>query len=120
MDAMGRMTPLVEALLDASTLRHRVIAENLANAETPGFRARQVRFDAALERAVAGGDVDAARGARPEVTERGGKIKSDGNDVNVEQEVGEMNRNALAYQTLLAVALARKKQMISAIGGRGV
>ena len=120
MDALGRMTPLIETMLDASTLRHKILAENLANSETPGFRARTVRFDAALERAVANGDVDSARGAEPEVVARGNKAKSDGNDVNVEQELGEMNRNALAYQTLLAVALARKKQMLSAVAGRGV
>lgn len=120
MEAMGRMTPLIESMLDASTLRHKVLAENLANAETPGFRARAVKFDDALERAVADGDVEAARGAKPQVVARGGKIKSDGNDVNIELEMGEMNRNALAYQTLLAVAMSRKKQMLSAVAGRGV
>jgi flagellar basal-body rod protein FlgB len=119
MEALGRMAPLVGALLDAATLRHRVVAENLANSETPGYRARGVRFDQALERAVAGGDVDAAEGAHAELFDRGGRVKSDGNDVDLEVEVGEMNRNALAYQTLLQVASGKQRLMRAAVAGRG-
>jgi flagellar basal-body rod protein FlgB len=118
MDALGSLSPLIETLLDASTVRQRVVAENLANAETPGYRAKTVRFDAALERAVAAGDYEAARDARPAIVEREGRLNANGNDVNVDTEIGEMNRNALAYQTLLSVALMKKSQMRSAVTGR--
>lgn len=120
MDALGPLAPLVGALMDASTLRQRVVAENLANADTPGYRARAVRFDASVERAVRGGDLEAARGARPEVVDREGRLNANGNDVNVDQEIGELNRNALAYQTLIAVTLMKRAQMRSAVGGRSV
>jgi len=48
--------------LDYLGTRHRVIAENVANADTPGFRARDLKpfdFQAAMDRA--GGQVVAAR-----------------------------------------------------------
>jgi flagellar basal-body rod protein FlgB len=118
MDAMGKLSPLLGAMLDASTLRQRIVAANLANAETPGYRAKTVRFDAALEGAVRDGDDGALRAAKPEVVEREGRVNANGNDVDVDQEIGEMNRNALAYQTLLAVALMKKGQLRAAIGGR--
>ena len=119
MEAMGRIGPLMEAMLDAATLRQRVVAENIANVETPGFRARKVSFDAALEKAVADGDLDRMRGAKADVDFRNGRVKSDGNDVNPDQEIGEMNRNALAYRTLLTVVAAKNRMMISAVSGRG-
>ncbi len=42
---------LLKRSLDAYTLRQRVIAENIANAETPGFRAKQVEFESLLREA---------------------------------------------------------------------
>ena len=118
MDALGKLGPMMGALLDTAALRQRVIAENLANAETPGYHAREVGFDDAVAKAVQSGDLHAAEGAKPHVTERAGHPKSDGNTVNVELELGEMNRNALAYQSLLAVTLLKKRQLQAAIGGR--
>jgi flagellar basal-body rod protein FlgB len=42
---------LLKRSLDAYSLRQRVIAENIANAETPGFKARQVEFETLLREA---------------------------------------------------------------------
>jgi flagellar basal-body rod protein FlgB len=119
MDAMGRIGPLMHAMLDAATLRQRVVAENIANVETPGYRARKVTFDSALEQAVSEGRLESMDGAKAEIDYRDGRVKSDGNDVNPDQEIGEMNRNALAYRTLLTVVAAKNRMMQAAVSGRG-
>ncbi|HYC78704.1 MAG TPA: flagellar basal body rod protein FlgB [Planctomycetota bacterium] len=118
MDALGKLSPLVEALMNAATDRHRAVAANLANVETPGYRAVGVKFDAALEDAVREGDLEALRGARAGTFRRDGKVKSNGNDVDLDVELGEMNRNSLAYQTLMTAVMMRQQQMRSAVAGR--
>ncbi len=118
MDALGNDGPLIIALLDAAALRHRTIARNLANAETPGYRAEGVRFSKELEEALKSGDPDRLRGAKPETFERDTRVKLDGSSVDMEVEQGEMSRNALAYQTLLAVATMKQSEMRLAIAGR--
>ena len=53
-------TPLMrglERVLDLSAFRHQVIAANLANIDTPGYRTRDLRpFAGEIEQAMAGGE----------------------------------------------------------------
>jgi len=61
---MQIFTPFVRALGSALSLhhqRHQVLTENVANAETPGYRARDLEFGHVLESAFAPG-----RQPRPE------------------------------------------------------
>lgn len=47
---------LMRAALDASALRQKVIADNVANAETPGFRPHEVAFEELLNQARGGAE----------------------------------------------------------------
>ncbi len=61
--------PVIQGLgqaLDLYQARHRVLAENVANAETPGYRARDLDFGSALARAF---EANAERGAADGATE---------------------------------------------------
>jgi flagellar basal-body rod protein FlgB len=109
-DPLGTDAKLLSRLLDAASLRHRVISSNIANASTPGFRRRDVAFDEQFARALrSGGDPDSIR---PEVVETG-------EPVDVETELGRLTMNTLLYATYAEV-LGRKVNMIrSAIAGRG-
>lgn len=79
------------ALARHAASRHRLIAENIANADTPQFRARDLpRFDETAARAAARG----AEGAttlqggvmRPEIL-RGVEGSPNGNTVNLEEQL---------------------------------
>ncbi|MES9851139.1 MAG: flagellar basal body rod protein FlgB [Candidatus Thiodiazotropha sp. L084R] len=48
-DIGGVTSQLVRLALDVSSLRQQVYANNIANAETPGFAPQQVRFEQLLE-----------------------------------------------------------------------
>jgi flagellar basal-body rod protein FlgB len=89
--------PLIQGLgqaLDLYQTRHRVLTENVANAETPGYRARDLDFGSALTRAFeSSGDGRDAAEAEPAV-DAGASIKIDGNSVDVDTEMARMSQNA--------------------------
>jgi flagellar basal-body rod protein FlgB len=86
-------TPMTEALsrfLDVNVARHKLIASNLANIDTPGYRTRDLDFRAELARARfeddEGGILTYASNA-PVVQQVHGLIeRPDGNNVSVERE----------------------------------
>ena len=88
-------------LLDATALRQRVVAANLANVNTPGYRSRDVRFEEMLQELLRDGRPLRAASdlPAPEIFERKDvRPRENGNTVDLEREMGEMTRNALLYQ----------------------
>ena len=107
---------LLEAGLRASALRSRVIANNIANLQTPGYRRQAVRFETFLaEQLSSGGRIDLSELA-PEVFEpRTGRPDPTGNDVNFDAEFGEMIKNGAMYKTYLRLMARTYRQMELAI-----
>ena len=72
----------MSSALDALSLRQRVIADNIANVQTPGYHAKRVQFEAALSTAVrhGSGQVSARTQTSLEPT------REDGNNVNLDEE----------------------------------
>lgn len=105
MQFMGAEGGLIERALDLTALNQRVIATNIANINTPGFKARRLNFDEQLRQA--------------EVVEREDVVvRQDGNSVVLERERAEMMANALAHRTFLRAMAQRAGLMRSAISGR--
>lgn len=104
MDWLGEALARVEDAMRFRVARQGVLAANVANADTPGFRGADLAFDAALVRAAAPSapahprhlPVDAAA---PDwrVVARDGAPRPDGNDVNLDRELIELTRNAGAF-----------------------
>jgi flagellar basal-body rod protein FlgB len=118
-------TPLMrglERVLDESAFRHQVIATNLANVDTPGFRTRDVRpFAGAVEQAMAGDDSPfAGPSFTPVVHEiRGLLERPDGNNVSVERESLLLAQNQLRFTVAVAFLKSEFHTMSSAINGGG-
>ena len=97
-------------LLDFNTLRARVIAHNVANLSTPGYRRREVPFDETLRQAVATGDSRVVRAHEPEIAETaGGTVKPDGNNVSFQEEYAEMVKNRVLFEMVNEVVKWRYK-----------
>lgn len=97
-------------LLDVSALRHRVIAQNVANVDTPGYQRLEVVFEDELA---------AGSGGRPQVVAATGTpMRPDGNTVTIEQEMGDLNKNTLLYQTAAQLLASRIATQRAAIAGR--
>jgi flagellar basal-body rod protein FlgB len=107
---MSRMEELCE-YLDLAAFRQRLIASNLANVDTPGYRTRDIDFEAEMRRAE---DRLGLEGLRPRVLEVQGLIeRPDGNNVNLERESLLLARTQLQFR--LGVELLRQEfQRISA------
>lgn len=99
---------LLESGIKAEELRQRTIASNIANAETPGYRRQDVRFEELLAKAVKSREATDLQEVEPEVFHPDSTfVKPNGNNVNIEMEIGEMLKNS-SRQTAF-VRLLRKK-----------
>jgi len=118
-------TPLMrglERVLDQSAFRHQVIAENLANVDTPGYRTRDVRsFAGEIEQAMAGDETPFAQPAfAPVAHEIHGLLeRPDGNNVSVERESLLLAQNQLRFTVAVAFMKAEFHRLSSAISGGG-
>lgn len=72
----------LSSALDGLALRQRVIADNVANLQTPGYQARRVSFEDALAQAVRRG----TGAATPTVQRSLEPTREDGNNVNLDTE----------------------------------
>jgi flagellar basal-body rod protein FlgB len=108
------------------SMRHELLAGNIANADTPGYRAKDIDFAAALRALVAPENAPAKFpkggihliGARPLDFPQGGALdpalvvqeaeaKLDGNSVDLDRQIANLVENSLSYETSLAL-LGRK------------
>ncbi len=108
-------TDLLAKLADVSALRAKVHAANLANQNTPGYKAQRVAFDEAFHDALDGGPA-AANAVAPEVfTSDETATQPDGNNVAVDREVLEQAQNGTLYNAYLGMLQGRKKLLTIAI-----
>jgi flagellar basal-body rod protein FlgB len=109
----------LERALQGSSLRQRVLSNNLANANTPGFKRSDVDFHESLARELqSGGSARDAleRVSFAPVTDSSSSMRADGNNVDVDEEMAMLQENSLDYQSLVTIARARLMMIKTAIG----
>jgi len=80
--------------------RQKLVASNIANADTPGYRTKDIDFHSEFENAV--------EGQTPTTMEpQGLVVKSDGNNVNLDREARLLAENAMRFS--VATNLARSE-----------
>jgi len=110
---------LLEAGLRAENLRQRAIASNIANLQTPGYRRVDVRFREMLAKAIeSNGTVDLRKIKMETYEPRTTAVKSNGNDVTLENEIGEMVKNTLRHKTYIRLLNKKYTQIERAISTR--
>lgn len=117
--------------LQVQSKRMEVLANNLANVDTPNFKARDLDFRAALANA-SGADAalkltttDATHLGSDPTTQASANLKYrvplapslDGNTVDAQQEQAAFADNTVRYQATLAFLSARFKSLMTAITG---
>lgn len=106
--------------LDVASLRHRVIAHNVANVNTPNYHEMEVSFEGAFQRAVRSGGLPAGLTVEPRVIESpdGGPERADGNNVDIDFEMSRLSKNTLLYRTFTQVLASYLATARSAVAGR--
>ncbi|MDA8168166.1 MAG: flagellar basal body rod protein FlgB [Nitrospiraceae bacterium] len=114
---------LLEKLIDYTVRRHAVLASNIANAETPSYKARDVKFEDFMEgrsvkllttdsKHMTGTGVDGAGGIEETETT---SPWLDRNNVEVDVEVAKMTENALVFQTAIKMLSTRISMIKNAL-----
>jgi flagellar basal-body rod protein FlgB len=103
-------------LMDAAELRQRVISHNLANVNTPGYRRLDVDFEEALAKQVKAGQSELSSVPEPQIHEEQGlPSRADGNNVDVDREISQLNRNSMMFQTYSQLVASQLELMRRAI-----
>jgi flagellar basal-body rod protein FlgB len=105
------------AALQVRSQRMGVLASNIANASTPGYKARDIDFREALsaiesQDGIGGGSIDGAMKYRVPL-----QPSLDGNTVELATEQTAFAENAVAYQTTLAFLNGRIDTLKRALKG---
>jgi flagellar basal-body rod protein FlgB len=104
----------LEAAMRGSMQRQTLLTNNLANADTAGYKAEDVDFQGALRTALAQGQ-SPSNVQFSDYTENTSDT-ADGNGVSSEQDSADIAENGLLYQDLTEVASARNQILQTAMG----
>jgi len=85
----------IQSSLDGLAARQRIIAQNLANSETPGYLAQNVNFEDSLSAAMATGNPSQAAITTSTSTD---PTNPNGNNVNVDTQVVALMDTGLRFQ----------------------
>ncbi len=103
----------LEHYMDLLASRQKLVASNIANIDTPGYKTRDIDFQQEF--------LSAVRGSPPEIQEvRGLQTKNDGNNVSMDREARLLAENALRFNVATSLLRIRISTIRSAIKeGRG-
>jgi flagellar basal-body rod protein FlgB len=106
---------LLMRLMGASTERARVIANNIANTHTPGYRRQTLQFENLLREALAEGRHDLRAVQPAHVEDHVTPLGPDGNNVTLELELTADRQNRLLYETYASILQSHFDLMRTAI-----
>lgn len=114
------MIRLLTTGLQGANLRNKVIANNLANLDSPGFRRSEVAFEKVLADAIEDNKpADMGENDALVFTPGGNPLNDTGNDVSLDVEVGDMVKNGAMYKTYIRLLGRMYRQMDMAMRDNG-
>lgn len=103
----------LEQYMNVISLRQKLVASNIANADTPGYKTQDVDFQASLRAALDGG-------SPIPVQVSGLAVKNDGNNVDLDREARLLAENAMRFNVAASLMHSQLQQVKEAIqGGKG-
>jgi flagellar basal-body rod protein FlgB len=97
-----------EHYMSLLSARQKLVASNIANADTPGYHTQDINFRAEFENAL--------EGQAPTVVEPEGlAVKPDGNNVNIDREARLLAENSLRFSIASNFARAELNSVRTAI-----
>jgi len=107
---LDRLTASLEQYMDLVSMRQKLVASNIANADTPGYKTQDIDFQASFQAALDGGS------PRPmEVT--GLPVKNDGNNVDLDREARLLAENAMRFSVASSLMRSQLNTIKEAIQG---
>jgi flagellar basal-body rod protein FlgB len=136
-EILGGNLKTLEKALDVRAMNHKLIASNIANLETPGYRALTIDFESTMKNAMGSNvsntgylndenDVSLVRTDEDHFdingeasigegmvfnTDDSKSIGNDSNSVSLEKEVGNLSQNSFNYQVLSSLMREKFRQI---------
>jgi flagellar basal-body rod protein FlgB len=105
---IGQVGNSLERYLDLLSARQKLIASNIANADTPGYKTRDIDFQSEFRNAL--------QGTQPHAVEVTGlKTNNDGNNVSLDREAQLLSETALRFSAVTQLIRGEFKTMKAAI-----
>ncbi len=121
----GNAFEIAKRSLDGLSARRDMIGQNVANVDTPGYKAQEVSFEGVLKQTMnkslpkalkttndrhmqgsTGGSATVQVGQR-----QGGSSRADGNNVDIDQELTQMTETGIRYQAI-SQAVSKKFSLL--------
>jgi len=96
----------LERYMDLLSARQKLVASNIANADTPGYRTQDIDFQAEFANAT---------GPPRAIDVAGLQVKNDGNNVSIDRETRLLAENALRFNVASSLLREQIQVMRSAI-----
>lgn len=110
---------LLSKLLDLTATKNKVIANNIANANTPGFKKFDIMFHNELQKAVESKDINKIKNIHEKIALSSDKSTGkDGNNVDLDKELVSFYRTSDRHNIYLEILSKKFKGMLAAINGR--
>ena len=94
--------------MDLLSTRQKLVASNIANADTPGFKTKDVDFQFEY--------LSLTQGAEPNIVDAQGlRTKNDGNNVNMDRETRLLSENAIRFNVASTLLKSQIRQLRTAI-----
>lgn len=106
---------LLEKMLDVSAIKHKVIANNIANINTPGYKKMEISFSDQLEKVIKDTSNDKFDTIQPKIViaenDNNDTVRNDGNNVDMDKEISALMKNTLSYN-IYSQLLAKKMELV--------
>jgi flagellar basal-body rod protein FlgB len=121
---------LMKKSLDMMSSRQNLISSNISNVDTPGFKAVDIDFQAQLREAIGskgslnlkntnskhfGPSTSNIKDLIPDPFEEDSVAKSNGNNVNIDNEMGKMAENQIIYNATVQLMMKRGATVRAAV-----
>jgi len=108
LSVVDRITNQIEHYMDLLIARQKLVASNIANVDTPGYKTKDIDFQFEFMSQIEGGS--------PNVVEAPGLVvKNDGNNVSLDREARLLSENALRFNLASSLMKTQLKLINSAI-----
>lgn len=111
---------LLKTALSVSNTRAQTISSNIANLNTPDYKAKRVQFENLLQQATGSGQmvtdnprhIGALSNIQPQITtETGTQVRANGNNVDLDTEMVDQAQNGIYYNMLVSQLNGRYQMM---------
>ena len=104
------LTSHIERYMDLLSARQKLVASNIANADTPGYKTQDIDFQFEF--------MTLTQGEQPQVIQPSGlKEKTDGNNVNLDREARLLAENQMRFNLASVLVKSQLKTVQEAIQG---